>query len=110
MEEEVEETTRKLGDQVVATIRTAVPAGVGYLIALVGTKLTSLGVDVKPSQISTVSTVIAVGTVSATTAVWYSVIGKLSKKWPKFGWLLGNPRKPNYKKPSGGGDPETPKG
>lgn len=81
-----------LSDQAIAFIRTAVPAGVGVVLAWVAAH-TGIVID-ESSQAGLVALVAGV-----LTATWWTLVTLLSKKWPAAGWLLGSPKKPVYVEP-----------
>ncbi len=72
-----------LSDFVVSLVRTGVPLGVGWLI----------GVGLLPQSASDTATITFTALI---TAGYYLLVRLLEQLWPKFGWLLGSPRKPAY--------------
>lgn len=77
-----------LSDLITSLIRTAVPTLVGTVVSY----LTVTGIKVPQSVsewlISVLFFVFAFG--------YYAIVRLLEKKYPKMGWLLGNPSKPTY--------------
>jgi len=70
-------------------IRTVVPIVVGALV----TWLVTLGVQIDAET----QTGLIVGLTGLLTAVYYTVVRLLEKKWPKLGILLGKATTPDYK-------------
>ncbi len=77
-----------MNDYVISNIRTFVPILVGAIVAWLATK--NIPLDPK-----SVDGLIALGT-SGFTLLYYLIIHALEQKWPKFGWLLGYAKTPQY--------------
>lgn len=78
-----------LSDGMIAVIRTAVPAAVGSMLAL----LAGWGVDVGDDT----ATPLTAGAVALTISVYYALVTVLERRvHPGFGWLLGKAATPTY--------------
>lgn len=77
-----------MGDLQTSVVRTVVPYVIGLLVSWLATN----GVVVSSSASALLSAALAflVG------SVYYVAVRLLEKKWPKLGWLLGNPVQPQY--------------
>lgn len=76
-------------DSIIALIRTAVPALVGTLLAV----LINWGIQIDQGQADTLSAALIPICISA----YYALVTYLERKVnPNFGWLLGNPKTPTY--------------
>lgn len=77
-----------MSDFVTSLIRTYVPIAVGAVIAW----LTAKGLTINPNDV--------VGVVGFLTAIiqglYYLVVRLLERKFPQFGWLLGQAKSVNY--------------
>lgn len=77
-----------VGDLMKSLIRTAVPALVGLLLAL----LARAGLHLEPATAESITLLLA----TLFTAAYYAVIRALSVRWSWVGWLLGYPTNPTY--------------
>lgn len=78
-----------LNDGMIAVIRTAVPAAVGSLLAL----LAGWGVQISDDA----ATPLVAGAVALTISVYYAAVTFLERQVnPAFGWLLGKATAPTY--------------
>ena len=78
-----------LADSLTGLIRTAVPAFVGWAIAL----LIGRGVNI-PEE---VATALSTALIPVCIAVYYALVTLLERKVnPAFGWLLGAAKAPSY--------------
>ena len=76
-------------DYVASLIRTWVPVGVGFVVTLLATKFNFVVDDETKAQGIAFFTAILTG-------VYYAAVRLLEKKNPKFGWLLGLAKTPEY--------------
>lgn len=72
-------------DQLVALVRTVVPAVVGLLLAAAA----KANIDIDGGALNGIVDAVVIG-------VYYLVARQLEKRWPKFGVLLGIPKQPTY--------------
>lgn len=72
-------------DQLVALVRTVVPAVVGLLLAAAA----KANIDIDGGALNGIVDAVVIG-------VYYLVVRQLEKRWPKFGVLLGIPKQPTY--------------
>ena len=77
-----------ISDLITSMIRTAVPAIVGALTSY----LTIAGINMPESVEEWFSSVLFF----VFTFGYYIIVRLLENKYPKLGWLLGNPTKPTY--------------
>ena len=75
-----------VNDFVVSVIRTVIPAIVGaaatWLVSVAGVELDTAG--------------LTSALVGAATGLYYALARTLERRWPRFGWLLGYPKAPQY--------------
>lgn len=76
-------------DQLASLLRTYVPIGVGFVLALLARKY-----DIVLDEASSDALVSAVTALAA--AAYYVVIRILETRWKPVGWLLGLPVAPKY--------------
>lgn len=74
-------------DQLVALIRTVVPAVVGLLLAAAA----KANIEIDGAALNGIVDAVVIG-------VYYLAVRQLEKRWPKFGVLLGVPKQPTYPK------------
>ena len=72
-------------DQLVALIRTIVPAIVGLLLAAAA----KANIDIDGAALNGIVDAVVIG-------VYYLAVRQLERRWPKFGVLLGVPKQPTY--------------
>lgn len=75
-----------MSDRLIASIRTAVAAGVAAVI-LWATNTFGLEID---------SELVVAAVLAVTTALYNALVNWLAARWPYFGYLLGIPRSPSY--------------
>lgn len=76
-------------DQLASLIRTWVPIGVGFLLALLARKL-----DIVIDEGS--SAALTSGVAALVSAVFYGIVRILEARWKPVGWLLGLAVRPQY--------------
>jgi hypothetical protein len=76
-------------DQLASLIRTWVPIGVGFVLALLARKF-----DVVLDEAS--SAALTAGIAALVSAVFYAVVRILESRWKPVGWLLGLAVRPQY--------------
>ena len=72
-------------DQLVALVRTVVPAVVGLLLAAAA----KANIDIDGAALNGVVDALVIG-------VYYVAVRQLEQRWPRFGVLLGIPKQPTY--------------
>lgn len=72
-------------DQLIALIRTVVPAVVGLLLAAAA----KANITIDGAALNGIVDAVVIG-------VYYLAVRQLEKRWPKFGVLLGVPKQPTY--------------
>lgn len=72
-------------DQLVALVRTVVPAVVGLLLAAAA----KANIDIDGAALNGVVDALVIG-------VYYVAVRQLEQRWPRFGVLLGVPKQPTY--------------
>lgn len=77
-----------LHDYAISVIRTAVPAGVGAVVAYLAARGLNVPADV-------VAQATALGSFAAT-ALYYAIVRALETRWPAVGRLLGKKAAPTY--------------
>lgn len=75
-----------MSDRLIASIRTAVAAGVSALI-LWATNTFGLDID---------SELVVAAALAVVTAAYNALVNWLAARWPYFGYLLGIPKLPSY--------------
>ena len=80
-------------DQLASLVRTYVPIGVGFVLALLARKY-----DVVLDEGS--SAALTSGIAALTSAVFYGVVRTLETRWKAVGWLLGLAVRPQYTEPA----------
>jgi hypothetical protein len=85
-------------DQLASLIRTWVPIGVGFLLALLARKL-----DIVLDEGS--SAALTSGIAALVSAVFYGVVRILESRWKPVGWLLGLAVRPQYETKAVGSGP-----
>lgn len=93
---------RPLRDVLASLVRTAVPYGVGLVLAWLARKYDIIIDENSAAGLSATLAVIA-------GSVYYVLIRALESRFPGFGWFLGLAIPPTYPKPieSPGADPDT---
>ena len=74
-----------MNDQLVALVRTVVPAVVGLLLAAAA----KANIDIDGAALNGVVDALVIG-------VYYVAVRQLEQRWPRFGVLLGIPKQPTY--------------
>jgi len=74
-----------VNDYITSLIRTATP----FLVGLLGSAAARVGFDMT-DETTQALVVFGLGT------AWYAAARALERRWPNFGWLLGNPKQPVY--------------
>lgn len=74
---------------VISRIRTFVPIAVGAALVWVNTRYGIAVDEVTSASMATVVTGLVAG-------VYYDIVRRLEKRWPRWGWLLGYPSQPSY--------------
>lgn len=77
-----------MNDLVISTIRTAVPAFVGAVVAL----LAGWGIPIDDSAVMGFQAFVF----ALLTGLYYLLVRLVAKKYPKLEWLLGSPKAPSY--------------
>jgi len=77
-----------VSDLITSLIRTAVPTIVGAIVSY----LTVVGIQTPHGVAEWLISVLFF----AFTLGYYAIVRLLENKYPKIGWLLGNPAKPTY--------------
>lgn len=72
-------------DQLVALVRTVVPAVVGLLLAAAA----KANIDIDGAALNGIVDAVVIG-------LYYLAVRQLERRWPKFGVLLGVPKQPTY--------------
>jgi len=72
-------------DQLVALVRTVVPAVVGLLLAAAA----KANIDIDGAALNGVVDALVIG-------AYYVAVRQLEQRWPRFGVLLGIPKQPTY--------------
>lgn len=78
-----------MSDRIVSWIRTVVPAAIAAGLTLLA-KRTGVVIDDQTSQALTL------GVTGLVLAVYYPFVRWAEARWPQVGWLLGQPKAPNY--------------
>lgn len=78
-----------MNDNIVAQIRTTVPAIVGAVLAYLAKEF---GIVIDESA----GAGLVAGLSALLTAAFYAFARFLENRWPSLGWLLGNPKTPTY--------------
>lgn len=78
-----------MNDNIVAQIRTTVPAVVGAVLAYLAKEF---GIVIDESA----GAGLVAGATALLTAAYYAAARLLEAKVPSLGWLLGNPKTPTY--------------
>lgn len=73
---------------VISQIRTYVPILVGALLS----RLAMLGIEVSAGEAAALATFLN----ALFSSAYYLAVRLLEEKFPKLGWLLGSPAKPQY--------------
>jgi len=87
-------------DQLASLIRTWVPIGVGFVLALLARKF-----DVVLDEGS--SAALVSGIAALVSAVFYAVVRILEARWKPVGWLLGLAVRPQYESTAVGTGPDS---
>lgn len=77
-----------MNDLITSYLRTAVPVIVGAVVGFLATK----GIDVDDNAVAGLTAFLS----GLSTAVYYGLVRLVETKYPKAGWLLGTPKKPEY--------------
>ena len=80
---------RTMNDLAISTIRTAVPAFVGAVVAI----LAGWGIPLDDAAVNGFQAFVF----GLTTALYYLLVRLAAKKVPQLEWLLGAPKAPTYK-------------
>lgn len=76
-------------DQLASLIRTYVPIGVGFVLALLARKYDVILDDASSAALTS-------GVAALVSAVFYGVVRILESRWKPVGWLLGLAVRPQY--------------
>ena len=79
-------------DQLASLIRTYVPIGVGFVLALLARKYDVILDDASSAALTS-------GVAALVSAVFYGVVRVLETRWKAVGWLLGLAASPQYSEP-----------
>jgi hypothetical protein len=88
-------------DQLASLIRTWVPIGVGFVLALLARKF---GVVLDEAS----SAALTAGIAALASAVFYGVVRILESRWKPVGWLLGLAVSPQYESKAVGSGSDNP--
>lgn len=88
VKERKEKETKMLADLIASLTRTAVPTLVGAILTLLATNGIKAPEGAEEWLAGVLFFVFAFG--------YYTIVRLLEAKFPKMGWLLGNPAKPTY--------------
>lgn len=92
-------------DLILATIRTAVPAGLGWLLAWAIAQIPAIADWIATADLllaqsapgTTIAVLLNAAAIAATVALYYWVARRLGAKWPALErWLLGSSVTPTY--------------
>lgn len=78
-----------MNDKATSLIRTLTPVLVGSVTGF----LVSKGLELDQNAVDAANTFL----IALFTGLYYMLVRWLESRWPKLGWLLGNPKQPEYK-------------
>lgn len=78
-----------MNDKAISLIRTWIPALIGALVGFLASK----GIELDPDAVAAGTAFMS----AVFTGLYYALARWLESRWPKLGWLLGNPKQPEYK-------------